>query len=105
MAFQWPFSSRWNGVARVDYSLEDSRVTQMLGGVEYSGDCCWTARVVGQRYAVSSEQSNTAVFFQLELNGLGRLGTDPLDTLRRNIPGYEPVTSAQTPGTPFERYE
>lgn len=104
-AFQWPFSSRWYGVARVDYSLHDSRFSQVLGGIEYNGGCCWTARVVGQRYAVSSESSNTALFFQLELVGLGRLGTNPLDTLRRNIPGYEPVTPPVEPGTPFERYE
>src|SRR5690606_29752561 len=93
LAFQWPFSSRWYGVARVDYSLEDSRFSQVLTGVEYNGDCCWTARVVGQRYAVSSESSNTALFFQLELNGLGALGTDPLETLRRNIPGYTPTSA------------
>ena len=105
VAFQWPFSRRWYGVARLDYSMEDSRFTQVLGGVEYNGGCCWTARVVGQRYAVSSESSNTALFFQLELNGLGRLGTDPLDTLRRNIPGYQVVSPTITPGTPFERYE
>jgi len=105
VAFQWPFSQRWNGVARLDYSLRDSRFSQVLGGVEYNGGCCWTARVVGQRYAVSSESTNTALFFQLELNGLGSLGTNPLETLRRNIPGYQSVTPAITPGTPFERYE
>lgn len=105
VAFQWPFSQRWNGVARVDYSLEDSRLTQFLGGVEYNGGCCWTARVVGQRYAVSSESSNTALFLQLELNGLGALGTNPMEALRRNIPGYQSVTPAITPGSPFERYE
>lgn len=105
VAFQWPFSPRWYGVARVDYSLHDSRFSQVLAGVEYNGGCCWTARVVGQRYAVSSESTNTALFFQLELIGLGRLGTNPLDTLRRNIPGYQPVTPRIEPGTPFERYE
>ncbi|MBU4612987.1 LPS-assembly protein LptD [Achromobacter sp. GG226] len=105
VAFQWPFSQRWNGVARLDYSLRDSRFSQVLGGVEYNGGCCWTARVVGQRYAVSSESSNTALFFQLELNGLGALGTNPMETLRRNIPGYQSVTPPVTPGTPFERYE
>lgn len=105
VAFQWPFSQRWNGVARVDYSLRDSRFSQVLGGVEYNGGCCWTARVVGQRYAVSSESTNTALFFQLELNGLGALGTNPMETLRRNIPGYQSVTPPVTPGTPFERYE
>lgn len=105
VAFQWPFSQRWYGVARLDYSLEDSRFSQVLTGVEYNGGCCWTARVVGQRYAVSSETSNTALFFQLELNGLGSLGTNPLETLRRNIPGYTQVNPVIVPGTPFERYE
>lgn len=105
LAMQWPFSDNWYGVGRVDYSMRDSRFTQLLGGLEYTGDCCWTARVVAQRYAVSSESSNTALFFQLELNGLGSLGTDPLETLRRNIPGYQPVSQPIYPGTPFERYE
>ncbi len=105
LAVQWPFTRNWYGVGRVDYSMRDSRFTQLLGGVEYTGDCCWTARVVAQRYAVSSESSNTALFFQLELNGLGSLGTDPLETLRRNIPGYQPVSQPIRPGTPFERYE
>ena len=105
MAVQWPFATNWYGVGRVDYSMQDSRFTQVLGGVEYNGGCCWTARVVAQRYAVSSESSNTALFFQLELNGLGSLGTDPLETLRRNIPGYQPVSRPIQPGTPFERYE
>lgn len=105
LAMQWPFSARWYGVGRIDYSMQDSRFTQVLGGVEYNGGCCWTARVVAQRYAVSTESSNTALFFQLELNGLGRLGTDPLETLRRNIPGYQPVSRPIQPGTPFERYE
>ncbi|TSH99283.1 LPS-assembly protein LptD [Verticiella sediminum] len=105
VAFQWPLTQRWNAVTRLDYSLLDSRFSQVLGGLEYNGGCCWTARVVGQRYAVSSEATNTAVFFQLELNGLGALGTNPMETLRRNIPGYESVTPPVVPGSTFERYE
>jgi LPS-assembly protein len=30
----------------------------------------------------------TAVFVQLELNGLARLGTNPGDVLRRSVSGY-----------------
>src|SRR5690606_7113555 len=100
LAFQWTFSERWDGVGRVEYSLrtepatapaapESASVTQAIAGLEYKGDCCWTGRVVFQRYAVSSADTNSAVFFQLELNGLGSLGTDPMSLLNKSIPGYQ----------------
>ena len=116
LAMQWPITNRWYGVGRVDYSLrsedatdvaiaETPRVTQAIAGVEYKGDCCWTGRIVFQRYAVSAADTNTALFFQLELTGLGALGTDPISLLNRSIPGYQPVTPRPVPGTSFERYE
>lgn len=116
LAFQWPFSQRWYGVGRVDYSLrsepatlsakhESPRVTQAIAGIEYKGDCCWTGRVVYQRYAVSASDTNSAVFFQLELNGLGSLGTDPMSLLNKSIPGYQAVSPRPSSGTTFERYE
>jgi LPS-assembly protein len=116
VSFQWPFSARWYGVGRVDYSLrtvsssdpatnQSPRVTQAIAGVEYKGDCCWTGRVVFQRYAVSTQETNTALFFQLELTGLGALGTDPLKTLSKSIPGYQNVNPATPSGSTFERYE
>src|SRR3546814_14631863 len=57
-------------LGRIDYSLQEKRSTQSVLGFEYKGDCCWAARVVYQRYAVSQQDTNTAVFFQLELSGL-----------------------------------
>ena len=116
VAFQWPFTDRWYGVGRVDYSLrradargsqpaERPRITQAIAGLEYKGDCCWTGRVVFQRYAVDADDSNTAVFFQLELNGLGSLGTDPIDLLSRSVPGYESINPPIPAATSFERYE
>ncbi len=102
---QWPFSQKWYGVGRIDYSLEESRVTQSIAGLEYKGECCWAARAVLQRYAVAAEQANTAIFFQLELTGLGSLGTDPMQLLSRSIPGYETIVPSRPAGTTFERYE
>ncbi|WP_238534325.1 hypothetical protein [Advenella kashmirensis] len=104
-AGQWPFTSKLYGVGRVDYSLKESRVTQHILGVEYKGDCCWTGRVVLKRYAVSKEDSNSAIFFQLELAGLGSVGKDPMDLLRQNVPGYESVNTPVPARTSFERYE
>ena len=81
------------------------RVTQAIAGLEYKGDCCWVGRVVYQRYAVSAKDANSAVFFQLELTGLGALGTDPMNLLNRSIPGYSRITPPVPNGTTFERYE
>ncbi len=117
LAVQWPFTKRWYGVGRVDYSLRNGpsstvsgttdspRVTQAIAGLEYKGDCCWVGRMVFQRYAVSATDANTALFFQLELTGLGSLGTDPMNLLNRSIPGYSRITPPVPTGTTFERYE
>ena len=105
LAGQWPLTQRWFGVGRVDYSLRESRITQAIAGLEYKGDCCWVGRVVFQRYAVAENEANTALFFQLELTGLGSLGTDPMQLLSRSIPGYESVTPSIPSATTFERYE
>ncbi len=102
---QWPISRRWYGVGRYDYSLQEKRSTQSILGLEYRGDCCWTARVVMQRYAVSAEKANTAVFLQLELSGLGSLGTDPMRLLSERVVGYESVAAPIPEKTAFERYE
>ena len=102
---QWPLSNRVYALGRVDYSLQEKRSTQTILGFEYKGDCCWTGRLVVQRYAVSAQKSNSAVFLQLELSGLGSLGTDPMSLLRERIVGYESVTPPLPEKTIFERYE
>jgi LPS-assembly protein len=43
--------------------------------------------VITTRFAVTSVQSASAFYVQLELGGMG-LGQNPLQALRRNIPGY-----------------
>lgn len=105
LSTQWPLSRRWYGVGRYDYSLAERRNTQSILGLEYRGDCCWAARVVMQRYAVSAQKANTAVFLQLELSGLGSLGTDPMSMLSDRITGYQPVSTPIPEKTVFERYE
>ncbi|MEW5887670.1 MAG: LPS-assembly protein LptD [Pseudomonadota bacterium] len=84
---QWPVGRGWYGVGRYNYSLKESRAVETIGGLEYDGGC-WAARFVVQRIATTPTQATTALFLQLELNGLARLGSNPLDLLKRNIPGY-----------------
>lgn len=105
IAGQWPLTNKIYAMGRYDYSLQEKRNTQSIIGLEYKGDCCWTARMVMQRYAVSAQDVNTAMFFQLELSGLGSLGTDPMNLLRDRVIGYQPVTPPVPEKTTFERYE
>lgn len=84
---QWPIGPRWTVYARWNYSLREQRSLESLAGAEYNGDC-WALRVVAHRFATATQQSSTTFFVQLELNGVSRIGSNPLDTLRRNIGGF-----------------
>jgi len=92
---QWPITANVYALARWNYSLFDHRLVEGLIGLEYN-EGCWTMRLVGQQLATTTENRNTSVFVQLELNGLSRIGTNPLDALRRNIPGYNKTNDSST---------
>lgn len=84
---QWPLFGGWHGVGRYNYSLEESRVIETIGGLEYDAGC-WATRLVVQRQATIAEKPTTAIFVQLELNDFSKIGSNPMNLLRRNIPGY-----------------
>jgi LPS-assembly protein len=84
---QWPLSPQWTMLARWNYSVRDKRTLEALGGIEYNGGC-WVLRVVGHRFAIATQQASTSIFVQLELNGVSRIGSNPLEVLQRNIAGY-----------------
>ena len=105
VAGQWPLTKHWYALGRYDYSIKESRNTQSILGVEYKGECCWSARVVLQRYAVAREEANTAVFFQLELAGLGGIGSDPMSVISERITGYQTINPPISEKTVFERYQ
>jgi len=84
---QWPVWRGWTGLARWNYSLEDSRTLEALLGAEYLADC-WALRLVAHRFATTTQDASTSIFIQLELSGMSRIGTNPMETLRRNIAGY-----------------
>jgi LPS-assembly protein len=84
---QWPVFGKWRAVARYNYSMQDHQLIEALGGLEYDGGC-WVARIVAHRLATQTGAASSALFFQLELNGLASLGSNPIDMLKRNIPGY-----------------
>jgi LPS-assembly protein len=94
---QWPLTQRMYGMFRYNYSYQDNKLIEGLAGLEYNGGC-WSLRGVIQRLATKEEQSTDAFFLQLELNGMGRLGANPLEVLKHSIPGYRTTNEfLQTP--------
>jgi len=85
-----PVSSHVTLLGRWNYSLVDRKTLEGVAGIEYNGDC-WVLRVVGQRLTTTTQQTSTSVYVQIELNGLARVGTSPLELLRRSVPGYVPA--------------
>jgi LPS-assembly protein len=103
---QWPLFGRWYGVGRYNYSLQDSRVVEAVGGLEYAAGC-WTTRVVVQKFVLTAGTSSSSIFLQLELNGFSRLGSNPLETLKRNVPGYQRINAPapdRMPDAPVDLY-
>jgi LPS-assembly protein len=75
------------GVGRGNYSLKDRRLTDALFGFEYDAGC-WIARVVAERVSTGQTEATRRLMIQLELVGLSRLRSNPLQVLKDNIPGY-----------------
>ena len=88
-SFLWPLSQSWHMVGRWYYSLNDRETIETLAGLGYES-CCWGAQLVGRSFINDdSDSRNTAIFFQLELKGLGRLGKKVDSALEHGILGYE----------------
>ncbi|MBU1691357.1 MAG: LPS assembly protein LptD [Gammaproteobacteria bacterium] len=88
---QWPLTGRWSGLARWNHSILDSKNLETLAGLEYNAGC-WAFRAVVHSFATTTSQRSDSIFFQLELNGIGTIGSNPLDVLKRNIYGYTQTT-------------
>jgi LPS-assembly protein len=101
---QWPLGGGWYGLGRYNFSLQDGKLVEGLAGLEYDGGC-WIVRVVGQRFATAVGVATTSLFVQLELNGFSRLGSNPLEALKRNISGYSQLNKASDPNRPLNYYD
>lgn len=84
---QWPVTASLSAVGRWNWSLADRRLVEGLAGFEYNAGC-WEIRAVAHRFITATQQVSTSFQIQLELSGLSRIGINPLETLRQNIPGY-----------------
>jgi LPS-assembly protein len=112
-AFQAPISVNWFGVGRLNYSLQrnstlnpgqDQGLVEGLIGAEYDGGC-WVARLVLQQFAASASKKTSQLYLQIELNGIGRVGTDPLAALRSSIPNYRMINQLTPLPSRFENFQ
>ena len=87
LSAQWPVTPSLSLVGRWNWSLEDRKLIEGLAGFEYNAGC-WEIRAVAHRFITATQQVSTSFQIQLELSGLSRIGINPLETLRQNIPGY-----------------
>lgn len=93
-AGQWPLGNRFYSIGRYNYDLRASQTIEVLAGLEYDGGC-WVARSIFDRISLpTTPEANYTFFVQLELNGIGSIGSDAnrLNTfLYRNVPGLRTV--------------
>ena len=122
VGWQWPINDLWGdkgkdlgagngqgggryyGVGRLNYSFQDKKLVDAVVGLEYDG-CCWIGRVVLQRSQSSVATANTRILFQLELVGFSRLGVNPLDILKANVPRYQFLRDQITAPSRFTTYD
>jgi LPS-assembly protein len=113
IAFQWPVARYWYAVGRYQHAMrnlgggatnQNSGLVEALAGFEYDGGC-WVGRVVAQQYVTSATEKNTALFFQIELNGMGRVGTNPLSVLTRSIPNYQLINQITPLPSKFDNFQ
>ena len=121
VAWQWPLAAlrgpapaavpgqalgpgQWYGVGRLNYSLLERRVVDLVAGFEYDAGC-WIARVVLERLQQSRASANQRILFQLEFSGFSRLGSNPLQALRQHIPRYQYLREDVNPPSRFQTYE
>ncbi len=90
ISFFWQLSNSWSAVGRWNYSQHDRHLLEALAGLEYNS-CCWSARVLSQRFLVDSarEEYDESLSFQLELKGLSAIGHNIREILERGILGYK----------------
>jgi LPS-assembly protein len=94
----------WYSVGRVNFSVQERRITDAVLGFEYDAGC-WIGRVVAERLSTGRSEATTRLLLQLELVGLSRLGANPLKVLKDNVPGYRLLREEGRPTPDVPTYD
>ncbi|MBU1357421.1 MAG: LPS-assembly protein LptD [Gammaproteobacteria bacterium] len=95
---------RWYAVGRLNYSLQDRKLTDGVIGLEYDG-CCYIGRVVLERITTGQITATTRIMFQLEFVGFAAVGSNPRTTLMQNIQRYQPLRQPFPAPSRFTNYD
>ena len=100
-SFAWPINDRWRLLGRWYNDINRKQTVEALAGFEYAS-CCWSVRLVAQRYlnsslnaqglplASDSDEYNNGIYLQFVFNGLGSAGQSGVSRLlTTSIVGYE----------------
>ena len=91
-------------MGRLNYSLDEGKLVNAVAGFEYDAGC-WLGRVVFERLQTSTTSANQRIMFQLEFVGFTRLGANPLQTLKDNIPSYQYLREQISAPSRFSNYD
>lgn len=97
-------AGQWYSVGRINYSVPDKKIVDLVAGFEYDAGC-WLGRIVLERLQRSSATANQRVLFQLEFTGFSRIGSNPLQTLKENVPRYQYLREDINPPSRFQHYD
>ena len=100
---QWPLSREVSVLGRWGYDALTVKTLNTLVGLEWTRDC-WTFRGAYSQAVNTSLITTTQVLFQIEFRGFASAGSNPVDIMKLNVPGYMP-TSKPIPPSIYENYQ
>lgn len=87
LLFATALDSRWQLVGRWLYDIYNSQTLETFAGVSYQS-CCWAVNLHGKRRLKVAKYHNE-IYLQFTLKGLGSVGKDGAQVLRKTLHGYQ----------------
>ena len=101
-SFLYPVNRNWSVVGRYYYSLEDDKLIESIGGVQWES-CCMAVRLVARRYIRERNGDlDDSLRLEFELKGLGSAGQKSEEILSRAIVGYDREDLYLVPPSTFD---
>ena len=100
---QWPITRELSVLGRWGYDALTTKTLNTLAALEWTRDC-WTLRTAYSQMLNTSQITTTQILFQIEFRGFGAAGSNPVDIMKLNVPGYLP-TSKPIPPSTYENYQ
>ena len=100
---QWPITREVSVLGRWGYDALTTKTLNTLVALEWMRDC-WTFRGAYSQVMNTTQITTTQVLFQIEFRGFGSAGSNPVDIMKLNVPGYMP-TSKPIPPSTYENYQ